>query len=182
MQSDGSTLFRAAGRSALVSSAVSAIGVVSLVLLYVGFIANVESLLIFGPINDALIIVQYALALPVAVAMHRILKPRSPKPSLVGMLVAFVGIGGVIVFQLLLLTGVMSFSEQIVYASTFLLVIGVWIVITGFVGRGSGGFGFSIPTIVLGASYLGYPLWIYRVGRYLLTHDQTMGSSSSVSV
>jgi hypothetical protein len=41
VQSDGLTLFRAAGRSALVSTAVSAIGVVFLVLLYVGIFANV---------------------------------------------------------------------------------------------------------------------------------------------
>lgn len=178
MRRDNSTLFRAAGRSAYVSSAVSAIGIVFLMLLYVGFFANVELLLVFGPLNDVLIIVQYLFALPVAVALHRILKHQSAGLSLVAMLVAFVGIGGAVVFQLLLITGVMTFSEQVVYASTFILVVGVWILITGFMGRRSGELRLSIPAIILGALYFGYPLWAYRVGQQFLAEDRVNDLSS----
>ncbi|GMR09766.1 MAG: hypothetical protein BMS9Abin28_0586 [Anaerolineae bacterium] len=172
MQSEGSTPFRAAGRSAYVSSAVSAFGIAFLVLLYVGIFASIEPLGVFGPLNDLFVLVQYTLALPVVVAFHRILRPQSPRLSLVAMLVAVVGIVGVVVFQLLLITGAMSFLEQVAYASASILLVGVWIVITGFLGRRSGKLQLSVAAIILGALYFGYPLWAYRVGRQLLAGDR----------
>lgn len=167
MRNEDSTLVRAAGWSAYVSSAVSALGVAFLLLLYLGFLANLESLLVFGPLNDLLVIVQYLLALPVAVALYQILKAQSAGMSLVAVLAAFVGIVGVVVFTSLLIAGVMTFSEQVGYVSAFLLVVGVWIVITGLLGR-RGKLRLSIPAIILGALYVGFPLWAYRVGQQLL--------------
>ena len=171
MRSKDATLFRVAGWSAYVSSIVSAIGIAFLLLLYAGFFANVEPLLVFGPLNDVMVIVQYILALPVVVSLHRILRPRSPGLSLLAMVAALVGTGGVVMFQLLLLAGTMSFSEQVGYVSTFLLVLGAWIVITSLLGRRSGLLRLSVPAIILGALYLGYPLWAYRVGQQLLARS-----------
>jgi hypothetical protein len=173
MEDGGTISFRTAARSANISAAVSAVGIVFLLLLYVGFFANAESLLVFGPLNDLFIIIQYVFAVPIAVALHRLLKTQSPGMSLVALVTAFVGFAGVIVFQLLLLTGVMDFTEQVVYASTFILVVGVWIVITSYIGRRSGNLHIGIPTMILGALYLGYPLWAYRVGQQLVANDQS---------
>jgi len=173
MRDEASTFFRVAGWSAYVSAVVSAFGIVFLLLLYVGFFGGKESLLIFGPLNDICNIVQYTLALPIAVAFHRLLRDRSPGLSLVAMLIAVVGIVGVVVSQFLLITDVMSISEQLAYASASLLIVGVWIVITGFLGRRSGRLQISVAVIILGALYIGYPLWAYRVGQQLLSGKRT---------
>src|SRR3990170_3920208 len=129
MRDEGSALFPAAGWSAYMGAVVSAFGIAFLVLLYVGFFTGAEGLLKFGPLNDICIIIQYVLALPIVVAFHSLLSPQSPRLSLFAMLVAQVGILGVVVFQSLLITGVMAFQEQVVYASTSMLIVGVWIVI-----------------------------------------------------
>jgi hypothetical protein len=181
MRSDDPSLIRAAGWSAYTSSAVSAIGILFLILLYVGFFTNVESLLIFGSIGDALVVVQYLLALPIAVALYRALSPRSPRLSLIAIVLAFAGVGGVVVFQLLVITGVMSFSEELVYVSTSFLVVAMWIVITSLVGRRTMALQIGVPTIILGALYFGYPLWVYRIGQHLLAAARTKAPSSEVS-
>ena len=173
MRDEGSALLRAAGWSAFLGAVVSAFGIAFLVLLYVGFFTGAEGLLKFGPLNDICIIIQYLLALPIVVAFHRLLSPQSPRLSLFAMLVAQVGILGVVVFQSLLITGVMTFLEQVVYASTSMLIVGVWIAITGFLGRQLGRFNISLGPIILGALYVGYPLWAYRVGQRLLSETRT---------
>ncbi len=173
MRDEAFTLFRAAGWSAYVSAVVSAFGIVFLVLLYVGFFAGAEGLLRFGPLNDICGLIQYALALPIAVAFHRILRAQSPGLRLVAMLIGVIGIVGFVVFQSLLITGVMPFSEQIAYASASGLTIGVWIVITGLLARRSGRLHISVAVIILGALCFGYPLWAYRVGQQLLSGNRT---------
>jgi hydrogenase-4 membrane subunit HyfE len=91
----------------------------------------------------------------------------------VALLIGVFGIVGFVVFQALLITGVMSFSEQIGYVSASALIFGVWIVITGFLGRRSGRLHNSVAVIILGALYIGYPLWAYRVGQQLLSGNRT---------
>ena len=173
MRDEDSTLFRVAGWSAYVSAVVSAFGIVFLVLLYVGYFAGAEGLLRFGPLSDICGLIQYAFALPIVVAFYRILRPQAPGLSLVAMLIGVIGIVGFVMFQALLITGVMSFSEQIAYVSASGLIIGVWIVITGFLGRRSGRLHLSVPVIILGALNFLYPLWAYRVGQQLLSRNRT---------
>ena len=57
---------RSAGKIAYAGAVVSTLGIVFLVALYVGLFTGTESLLIFGPLNDIFVLIQYALALPVA--------------------------------------------------------------------------------------------------------------------
>ena len=173
MRDERSALFRAAAWGASLGAVVSAFGIVCLGLLYVGFLPHAEGLRRFGPLNDICIVVQYILALPIVVAFHRMLRPHSPRLRLIAMLIALVGIVGVVVFQSLLLTGVMPFLEQVAYASASLLMVGVWIVIIGFVGRRAGLLSISVATIILGALYIGYPLWAYRVGQRLRSEHRT---------
>jgi hypothetical protein len=161
-------LLRVAGRSARASSVVAAIGIVFFVLLYVGIFTGSKGLLLFGPANDVCVLVQYVLALPVVFALHRILWRHAPGRSLVAVWVAVVGVLGVVVFQTLLLTGTLSFEQQILPASISVLLVGVWILVAGRVGRESGELPASIASIIGGALYFGYPLWVLRVGRQLL--------------
>lgn len=161
-------LVRAAARCAFLSGWVAAVGIVFLALLYAGFLLGVDGLLVFGPLNDLLIVVQYVLAIPVAVALHGVLKPHAVRLSGVALLTAFVGIAGVVVFQVLLLTGAMDFTAQAPYASAFLLVAGAWIGMASHVGRRSGRLPLRGPTVVAAALYVGYPFWAIQVGRQLL--------------
>jgi hypothetical protein len=174
MQAENVRLFRAAGWSASISAVVSAFGVLFLVLLYIGFLPGLESLQVFGPINDVCVLIQYALAVPVVMALYRILRDRSPLLCLLASVIGIVGIVGVVVFQLFLLTGVMTFSEQVGYASTSILLIGVWIVIAGMIGRKSGVLPYSLPLLILAFFYFGFPIWAYRTGKQLLSRAPGM--------
>ena len=161
-------LCRVAGWAALASSVVAAIGVVFILLLYAGMLTGATALLPFGPANDVCVIVQYLLALPVALALDRILRRHAPTASRLATCAAIVGIVGVTVFQSLLLAGALSFERQILPASLSVLLMGLWIVVAGGVGQRSGELPASRASIVAAALYFGYPVWAWRVGRLLL--------------
>ncbi len=165
-------LFESAGRAAHASAIVSAIGVVFLVLLYVGLFTRAKWLLIFGPLNDVCVLAQYALALPLVLALHRLLTRQSPRLGLVAVIVGVAGIVGVVVFQSLLLAGLMSFRAQVPYASASILLIGVWIVIASLLGRQSGDMHASVALIVLAFVYFGYPVWAYKASQQLLSRSR----------
>lgn len=173
MRDETTSNFRVAGWCAFLSAIVAAVGIVFLLLLYVGFFTGSEGLLRFGPLNDFCIIVQYLLALPIVVAFHRILSPQSPRIAILASLIASVGIVGVVIFQYLLIAGAMTFEEQVGYASASLLVIGVWILITSTVARRDGLLNINLGVAVVGALYLGYPFWAYRVGQRLWSAERS---------
>lgn len=156
-----------AGWAASFSAIVAAVGLVFLILLYAGFVPGAESLQIFGPLNDLCIIVQYVLALPIAFAFHQMLKQSAPQLSRIALLIYFIGVTGIVVFQALLLTGVMTFNQQVLYASIFLLIAGVWVFVASRALRKIGAVSMSQALIVFAALYIGYPFWAYRVGQQL---------------
>ena len=156
-----------AKRTALASAIVASVGVVCLVLLYIGLLTPVRTLRIFGPLNDLCVLVQYALALPTVLALHRVLRTDAPLSSLGAVITAIVGILGVVVFQALLLLGLMSFRAQVAWASASVLLVGCWIVMTWVTGRRRGVVPASAILTFAAALYFGYPLWIYSVGQRL---------------
>lgn len=151
----------------MASAVIAAIGVVCLVLLYIGLLTPAKGLLMFGPLNDLCVLVQYALALPTVLALHRVLRTDAPKLSLCSMIIAIAGIVGVVVFQGLLLLGRMSFRAQVGVASASVLLVGCWIVMTWAIGRRRGVVPGGAIVTFLAALYFGYPLWIYSVGKRL---------------
>jgi len=167
MSAPAADRFVTAGRAAFLSAAVAAAGIVFLVLLYVGLWLNVDTLLVFGPLNDVCVVVQYLLILPVVFAFHRLLSPHAPGPVRLATVAGLVGLLGTTIFQLLLLTGRMAFADQVGYAAISVLLIGVWILITGVTGRRLAVLPFRLPLVVLAALYFGFPVWVYRVGREL---------------
>lgn len=153
--------------AAFTSATIAAIGIVCLVLLYVGLGLRLEVLRPFGPLNDICVVLQYVAALPIVVAFHRLLAPHAPIPTRLATLAAVVGIGGTAVLQYLLLAGRMAFVDQVGYVSVTVSLIGVWIVTTGMLGRRYGLIPLKLSLVWLAALYFGYPVWMYRVGRLL---------------
>jgi len=174
MRDDTTGLFKVAGWCAYLGAVVSAAGILFLVLLYVGIFSGDERLIGFGILNDLCVLVQYALLLPIVIVFHRILRSQSPRLVLLMTLIAVVGIIGVIVFQYFLIAGIMPFSEQVVYVSVFILMVGAWITVAGVIGRRSGKLSQSVAEIILAALYFGYPIWVYRVGRQLRSKNHAI--------
>jgi hypothetical protein len=168
MNQHNSATFTFAGWCAYGSALVSAVGVVFAVLLYIGLLTPAKALVAFGPLNDVCILAQYALALPIAFAVHRLLRPHSQRLSAVAATIGIAGMIGVIVFQALLLAGLMGFRQQVVYASASILLIGVWLILIGAMGRRSSDLGGRWALFISAALYFGYPLWAYWLSRRLL--------------
>ena len=162
---------RLAGLAAIASGLAGVPMVATLLAMYVGFALGPEArptALRLGAINDALAIVVYGLALPVVPAMHVLLRDTGSARSL---LLAAVGAAGIVVtmiLQWLLVTGAMSFEQQIVPVSIALLTVGAWMVATGVLARRTGLLPRGIRDGLLGAVYVGYPVWALGIGRRLL--------------
>lgn len=168
MRDRSSTFFVVGGWAAYGSAAVSALGVLCIVLLYLGLFTRTTALLVFGPLNDVCVAIQYALVLPVVVAVQRITRVRSPRLSVFATALGALGITGILVFQTLFLAGWMSFATQVPFAAASVLTIGVWILLAGAMGRRGNGIGSGVTGEILAALYFGYPMWAYRIGQQLL--------------
>lgn len=151
------------------SGATAAVGVAFLVAMFVSFAVDVPAqALTAGRINDVLVMVSYLLAVPSVIATRTLLRPHAP--ALVG-LATVIGIGAlaaIVVLQWLLITNVLSFEVQVGLVSIALFVIGVWFVVTGYVGGRSGLLPRGGRMGVLAATYIGYPIWAFWFGRHLL--------------
>jgi hypothetical protein len=171
-------LTRVAGWCAIVSGVVSVIAIVFLVIMYVGFFVDDIQLQRFGPLNDVCLIIQYLLALPIALALHQLFRTHAPVLSRVAMLIGIVGMIAVVVLQLLLVVGVMTFDEQVGPVMVALLVAGAWFVITGHLGRSTRKLPRGLVMGILAAFFLGYPIWAFWLGRQLLGGRLTLAERS----
>jgi len=145
--------------------------VATLLAMYVGFALGPDArptALRLGAVNDALAIVVYGLALPVIPAMHVLLRDTGSTRSLLLAAVGAVGIVVTMILQWLLVTGAMTFQEQIGPVSIALLAVGAWMIGTGLLARRTGLLPRGLRDGVLGAVYVGYPVGALRIGRLLL--------------
>jgi hypothetical protein len=160
---------RIIGWLAYISGAVAAVGVVFIVGMFISFSAGMaaagERL---GFINDVAVLVQYLLALPIPFALNQLLQARSPVLSRAAMVIGVAGMIAIVVLQGLLVTGVLTFDQQIGAVSVAFLAVAVWFVVTGYLGRFTGQLPRSLLMSILGASYVGYPVWALWLGRRLL--------------
>lgn len=156
-----------AGVASLASSAVAAVALVLLVLMFLAFGLGATSAgQAFGAINDALVLVAYILAVPGVLATAEILRSRQPRLAVLGVLVALGAILAIIVLQWQLVTGALTFEQQIGPVSVAFLALGAWFVLSAYIGAGLLPYGVGIG--VLAALYVGYPLLAFRLGRTLL--------------
>jgi hypothetical protein len=153
--------------AAYVSGVVAAVGVVFLIAMFVSFGVGSELAGAFGRVNDILIAVQYSLALPAAVALHALLRPRNKRLSPLVLLIGIIGLLAVVVLQVLLVFGVLTFERQVVLVVLALLVVGAWLVITGILARPI--LPHSERMSLLAVPYVGYPVWAFWLGTQLLS-------------
>jgi hypothetical protein len=162
------TAFRAAGWAAIVSGLAAAVGIVFLVAMFASFAAGATaSGQTSGRINDVLVLVSYLLAAPSVVAVHMLLRPRAPLLSGVLAAVGLGAIGAIVVLQYLLISEILTFEQQVGPVSIAILVLGVWFVTTGYLGRSSGLLLRGVRMGLIAATYVGYPIWAIWMGRRL---------------
>jgi hypothetical protein len=159
------TALRLGARTALASGVLAAIGMVFLVGMFVSFAIGATSPgMVFGRINDVLVMVSYALAMPTAIALHGLLRPQAPLMSGLATVIGIVALAAIVVLQLLLVVGVLTFEEQIGPVSIALLVAGAWFVVTGYLGSSKGALPGGVRHGLLAATYVGYPIWAFWLG------------------
>ena len=163
-------LIRAAGGLAIVSGIVSAIGVVFLITMFALFATPLKSLgLVFGMLNDICVALQYLLTIPLALALYRILLPHNPTLIRFATSVGLAAMVVVVMLQLALIFGVLTFEQQVGWVSLAMLGgVGFWLVMTGLVARSTGRLPNSLLMSSLAVPYLGYPVWAVWLGRRLL--------------
>jgi hypothetical protein len=157
-------VIRVACRALTVSAIVSAAGIVFLVGMFVAFALGARSVgMALGWVNDALVIAQYALTLPAVMVLHRAFRSRWPRASLVTASLGALGIAGVVALQSLLVAGVLTFEQEIGPAGLAYIPLGIWFIASGWLASRSGLDPRGTVFGVLGASYLGFPLWAWRL-------------------
>lgn len=162
-------LTRMAGLSAIASGLLGIPMVAALVAMYAGFaIGAMTPAYRIGAFNDAVMILVYGLVLPVVPAMHVLVRETGTERSLLLAAIGAVGIIVTMVLQWLLVTGVLTFEQQILPVGIALLAVGAWMVGTGYLARKSGSVPHGLRDGLIGASYVGLPLWAINVGRRLL--------------
>jgi hypothetical protein len=157
-----------ASRSLWASGIVGGISLVFLILMFAAFGAGArEPGMAFGFVNDVLGLVSCLLALPAVVALHRLLRSASTRLSLALAVLGLSAFSSVVVLQLLLITGVLTFEQQIGPVSIAYLALAAWFILTGRLGTVTGTLPDGVHWGVFAAVYLGYPFWAIRTARLL---------------
>jgi hypothetical protein len=153
-------LMRLGSRAALASAAVSAVGLI----LWFARFAFPNS--VVGWLNDVLTLIQYALAVPVAFAIHAALRDGHSTASTIATAVGMVGLTAVIALQAALIVGALTIQQQWLPVSIAILVVGAWLVATALIGRTTGRLtGGLVPSLVA-VPYFGFPVWaLWIAGR-----------------
>ncbi len=163
------TVLRLGGRAAYANGVVSAVGLVFLFAMYASFAVGATSGgLVFGWINDVSGVVAALLMLPLVVAVHVLLRPHA---RILSGLAMMIGIGAnlaIIVLQSLLVVGALTFQEEVGPVLIAFLVLVVWLVMIGYLGSSSGVLPHGVRMGLLAATYVGYPIWAFWLGRHLL--------------
>lgn len=168
-RTETSTVLRLGGWTAYASGVVSAISWVFLIAMFASFAVGATSPgLVFGRINDVLVVAWGLLALPLTVALHVLLRPHAPILSGLAMMFGIGAIVAIMVLQSLLVVGALTFEEQIGPVSIAFLVLAVWFVMTGYLGSSSRALPHGVRIGLLAATSVGYPIWAFWLGRHLL--------------
>lgn len=157
---------RLPGASLRASGVVGGVGLVFLVGMFAAFAAGARSLgITLGWINDVTGVVTLPLALPGVLALHRRVRPDA-RASADALLVVGLGAGGtIVVLQVLLVGGVVTFEQQIGPVSVAFLVLAAWFVLFGRLATRLGAAPGGARLGLLAASYAGYPVWAFRMAR-----------------
>jgi hypothetical protein len=168
-RTETTTVLRAGGLAACANGVVSAVGLVFMVALYAAFAVDATSSgLVFGWINDVSAVIAALLMLPLVVALHLLLRPHAPILSGLAMVIGLGANLAIMVLQSLLIVGALTFQEEIGPVLIAFLVLVVWLVMIGYLGSSGGVLPHGVRMGLLAATYVGYPIWAFWLGRHLL--------------
>jgi hypothetical protein len=167
----GVTGLRIGAWTAYASGAVAAIGVPLLIGMYAVVFRsgpNHPRVARLGGANDAMVLAQYALALPLAVVLHQRNRSTDPRFSGAATAVGMSAMTAIVVLQALLLADVLEFEDQIAYVAIAFWLLVFWFITVGRLGRANGLLtGRTTLMSLVGASYIGFPIWAFWLGRQL---------------
>jgi hypothetical protein len=150
------------------SGVIGGVGLGFLVAMYAAFAAGARSTgLALGWINDVTGIVTLPLALPGMLELHRRLRPKVGRTGDALLVVALGSSGAIVVLQTLLVTGRLTFEQEIGPVMVAYLGLGTWLVASSWLGHRTGVVEFGARTGLAGALYAGYPVWAFRLARDL---------------
>jgi hypothetical protein len=167
-----SAVIRAAGGFAIVSGILSIFGIIFLIAMFILFSTPQKALgETVGMLNDILVATQYLMAVPIAIALYRILSPYNPSLIRIATSIGIISMLVVLILQMLLVFGVLTFQQQGVWASIAIMGgVGSWLLITGFVSRSAGVFPNSVLMSAVAVPYFGFPVWAIWLGKHLLRY------------
>lgn len=179
-----------AGPSAVLAGVVSILSFLALFIFFAG-------VGVFGPINDALSVIQFLLLIPVFIAFHMIVRPQPGSTAGLITGVAVATLLAMAIMQTLLVFRQVQFEQTLRPILLLGLVLGAWWILTGLwsqevaaipSGLSWAGIltGISFIVIALGFLFFGHthpmtalgflvgavaqPLWAIWLGRLLQTH------------
>jgi hypothetical protein len=141
---------------------------VFLVAMYASFaIGAMSQGLVFGWVNDVLAIISGLLMLPVAVAVHLLIRSGAPRLSRLALLIGIGANVAIVILQSMLVLGALTFAEEIGPVLGAFLFLAVWFVMTGYLGSRSGVLPRGVRMSLLAVTYVAYPIWAIWLGRHL---------------
>jgi hypothetical protein len=160
---------RLAGRLTYTSGVLGALGVAFLVAMAAAFAVDARpAAMVLGWTNDVLVMVSYLLTALAVLALVPLLRPRAPILTAFLAVVGLLSIAGIVFLQLLLVIGVLTFEQQIGSVSIVYIGLAVWFVVSGYLGRSVGVLPNGVRWGILGATYVGYPIWAFWMSRRLV--------------
>jgi hypothetical protein len=152
------------------SGIIGGIGLAFLIGMFTAFAAGARSLgMTLGWVNDVTGVVTLPLALPGILALHSRVRPDAGAGADALLLVGIGAGGTIVVLQVLLVTGAVTFEQQIGPVSLAFLVLGAWFVLYGRLASRRGVLPDGTRLGVLAAMYAGYPVWAFRIARVIDT-------------
>ena len=160
---------RAVGLVTIASGVIGAIGIVFLGGMFAAFAVGAQAWgQRLGWINDVLVLASYALLTPSVLATRTRLLPSAPRLASATTVIGLASLAAAVVSQGLLVTGVITFEQQIGTFSLFLLALGAYFVPAGWAGKRAGVLRVGPWTGLAATLYLGVPVWAIRLGRQLV--------------
>jgi hypothetical protein len=159
-----------AASSLQVSGVIGGVGLVFLIGMFAAFAAGQQSLgMTLGFVNDVTGIVTLPLAVPAMLMLHDRLRPTAGRAGDALLLLALGATIAIAVLQVLLVTRVLPFEQQIGPVSIAFLALGAWFIATGRLAARAGILPHGTRLGVAAAAYVGYPVWAFRLARALRT-------------
>lgn len=163
------------------SGVMGAVGLVFLIGMFAAFAAGARSAgMALGWVNDVTGVVTLPLALPGMIALHARIRPSAGAAGDVLLVIGVGSAGAIVVLQLLLVTGALTFEEQIGPVSVAFLGLAVWFVAAGRLASKAGLIPHGAWLGALGASYVGYPVWAFRIARTLEADSTVLAEPAAV--